>query len=490
MVKKRMSIDDMVPLIIIGIFILYIVYTVIAKRDYIIKNWQKERCSPHVMLFAPLFGKPLSANFDYCVLTPMKIIYEIYIYPIVYIIELFIQMLGNIAKNMNNMRRNTNNTRGAFTDIIGGTAKTMSNISAVLQYYKAKLGELMKQKMAFISIIAMFAKAVGVTLWTLVNGPLPQMVSFLKDWWIVFLIVMVLCMLCLFFWVFPTGWLWFCPLCVLCFSGNTKIQMNDDTYKCIRDLKIGENIKRGGKILSTFKIYVGDKKCPMYNYNGTIVSGSHIVYENNKPIRVGDSKLSLEICYKEDYIYCLNTENHYILDNNNNIFSDFHECSDPKHNLFANYEMINTLNRGKQLDYSPYNIFHLYQWGISDDTYIKLNNGKWRQCKNIKIGDKLWGNNKVYGIVNHNIDNMKFYKYKNTIISGSQIIFENDKWIRANESKKFKPYIKKTINEAISLFTENHMFVMSNNIISRDYIEIDEDHPIFDKIHNLNLTSI
>ena len=241
MVKKRMSIDDMVPLIIIGIFILYIVYTVIAKRDYIIKNWQKERCSPHVMLFAPLFGKPLSANFDYCVLTPMKIIYEIYIYPIVYIIELFIQMLGNIAKNMNNMRRNTNNTRGAFTDIIGGTAKTMSNISAVLQYYKAKLGELMKQKMAFISIIAMFAKAVGVTLWTLVNGPLPQMVSFLKDWWIVFLIVMVLCMLCLFFWVFPTGWLWFCPLCVLCFSGNTKIQMNDEN----KNILVRTNLDNG-----------------------------------------------------------------------------------------------------------------------------------------------------------------------------------------------------------------------------------------------------
>lgn len=488
--KKRMSIDDMVPLIIIGIFVLYIIYTIIAKRDYVIKNWQKERCSPHVMLFAPFFDKSIGPNFEYCVLTPMKIIYEIYIYPIVYIIELFIQMLGNIAKNMNNLRRNTNNTRGAFTDIIGGTAKTMSNISAVLQYYKAKLNELMKQKMAFISIVAMFAKAVGVTLWVLINGPLPQMVSFLQDWWVVFLIVMVLCMLCLFFFPFFTGWLWFCPLCVLCFSPDTQIIMNNGKIKKIRDINIGENVKDGGKVISKFKIYIGDKKCPMYEYNGTIVSGSHIVYENGKPIRIEDSDKSIEINYNMDYIYCLNTENHKIIDINGNIFSDFHESD----NIYANYEIVNTLNRNRDINYSPYNIFHLYQWGINDNTYIKMNNGKWKMAKNINIGDKLWKNNKVYGIVNHDCNHMKFYKgigdKRGSIISGSQIIYEDDKWIRVNMSKKYKPCIIDRDNKALSIFTENHTFVIWGNTICRDYIEVEEDHPVFNTIHDLNLQNL
>ena len=489
---KRMSIDDMVPLIIIGILVLYVIYTIVLKRDYIIKNWQKERCSPHVMLFAPIFGKPMGPNFEYCVLTPMKIIYEIYIYPIVYIIELFIKMLGNIAQNMNNLRRNTNNTRGAFTDIIGGTAKTMSNISAVLQYYKAKLGELMKQKMAFISIIAMFAKAVGITLWVLINGPLPQMVAFLQDWWVVFLIVMVLCMLCLFFFAFPTGWLWFCPLCVLCFHKDTEIIMDDDSKKKISEIKIGEKVKDGGNVISTFKIYVGDKKCPMYNYNDTIVSGSHIVYENGKPIRVVDSDKSIEIKFNEDYIYCLNTENHKIIDINGNIFSDFHESDNLKNNLFANYEMIRTLNRNREINYSPYNIFHLYQWGISEMTYIKMNNGKWKMAKNIKIGDKLWKDNKVYGKVNHDGKYMKFYKgiggKRGSIVSGSQIIFENNEWVRANSSTNYKPITDKS--NSISIFTENHTFVIWGNTICRDYIEIDEDHPVFNTIHSLNLQGI
>ena len=75
--NKKMTIDDMVPLIAIGIFISYIVYSVVINREYVIKNWQKERCSPHIMILAPLYGKPLAPNVEYCVFTPMKIIYEI-----------------------------------------------------------------------------------------------------------------------------------------------------------------------------------------------------------------------------------------------------------------------------------------------------------------------------------------------------------------------------------------------------------------------------
>ena len=67
----------------------------------------------------------------------------------------------------------------------------MSDIGAVLQYYKSKLNVLLKQKMAFISIVAMFAKSIGITLWVLINGPLPQMIAFLQDWWIVFIIIMI-----------------------------------------------------------------------------------------------------------------------------------------------------------------------------------------------------------------------------------------------------------------------------------------------------------
>lgn len=485
---KKMSVDDMVPLIAIGIFVLYTIYNVVARRQKVIDNWKKERCSPPVMLLAPLYGKPLAPNLEYCVLTPMKIIYEIYIYPIVYIIELFIKMLENIAKNMQNMRRNTNNTRGAFTDIIGGTAKTMSNISAILQYYQSKLTELLKQKMAFISIIGMFVKAVGVTLWVAINGPIPQMVSFLQNWWPLFIVIMIICILCIYFFWTPT-YIYFCPICLLCFSKDTDILMPDGSYMSISKLKIGNTIKYGGKVISTFRINVTGKDTVMYNYNGTIVTGSHIVYEDNKPIRVHLSKLAKKIDYTQDYIYCINTEKHLLADKYGNLFSDFHECGDTKTNLMANYEIIRSLNGDNKFKYSPYNIFHTYQWGMSYNTPIKLDDGKYRPLNMIKIGDILDGGNKVYGIVKHHRYNIKSYHYKGIILSGSQIIMEDGIWIRVNESKRFRPYHKRQ-KYYISLLTENHTINVKGGLILRDYIELDEEHPVFDTIHNLNLNSI
>ena len=401
-------------------------------------------------------------------------------------------MLANIAINLNNMRKNTNNTRGAFTDIIGGVAKTMSDISAIIQYYKAKLNILLKQKMAFISIVAMFAKAIGVTLWVLINGPLPQMIAFLKDWWIVFIIIMVICIICLMF--LPLGLLpgpqwWFCPICLLCFSPNTLIKMKNNTLQPIYKLKIGDKIKKGGTVISTIKIYIKNRTLQMYNYNNTIVTGSHIVYENNQPIRVSDSKLAKKVDYKEDYIYCINTSRHMMIDNFNNIFSDFHECDNAKYNFRSNYEMIKALNHNLPFNYSPNNILHLYQWGLSYNTPIKMNNNKYKSLDCIKIGDTLYNNNKVYGIVLHYNKDIIPYQYNNIILSGSQIIYEDNEWKRCNQSNKFKINNNKP-DYYISLFTHNHTFHTKYDIIVRDYIEIDENHRVFDTIHNLNLTSI
>ena len=120
--------------------------------------------------------------------------------------------------------------------------------------------------------------------------------------------------------------------------------MNDNTLKSIKNIKIGDNLFKGGKVISTFKIYIKDKKVQMDDYNGTIVTGSHIVYENKKPIRVANSKKSKKVVYNEDYIYCINTENHILIDQFNNIFSDFHESDDAKSNFKANYEMGKALN--------------------------------------------------------------------------------------------------------------------------------------------------
>ena len=42
----------------------------------------------------------------------------------------------------------------------------------------------------------------------------------------------------------------------------------------------------------------------MYDFNGIIVSGDHIIYENNKPIRVCESKISKPVYYNKNKLIC------------------------------------------------------------------------------------------------------------------------------------------------------------------------------------------
>ena len=121
------------------------------------------------------------------------------------------------------------------------------------------------------------------------------------------------------------------------------------------------------------------------------------------------------------------------------------------------------------------------------DTYVKMNNGKYKKIKNINIGDKLYGDNIVYGKVIHNPDNIIPYKWDKNVLSGSQVIWEKDQWIRCNQSEKYKRVDEKPI-QFVSLFTKNHTIVLYKCII-RDYIEVEEDDTVFDKIHNINLMS-
>ena len=56
--------------------------------------------------------------------------------------------------------------------------------------------------------------------------------------------------------------------------------------------------------------------------------------------------------------------------------------------------------------------------------------------------------------------------------------------------KKYKPSVDDRDDKALSIFTENHTFVIWGNTICRDYIEVEEDHPVFNTIHDLNLRNL
>ena len=108
-----------------------------------------------------------------------------------------------------------------------------------------------------------------------------------------------------------------------CFLPNTKVTMSDNTTKNIIDINLNDNISIGGRVFAHAKFLITD----LYDYKGVKVSGSHMVNEDNKWLRVEESNLAKSLGNKEHTVYTLGTDNRRILINNI-LFTDYFEVDE------------------------------------------------------------------------------------------------------------------------------------------------------------------
>ena len=99
--------------------------------------------------------------------------------------------------------------------------------------------------------------------------------------------------------------------------------MSNGTTKNIIDINLNDNIAIGGRVFAHAKFLITD----LYNYKGIKVSGSHMVNEDNKWLRVEESKLAKSLGNKEHTVYTLGTDNRRILINNI-LFTDYFEVDE------------------------------------------------------------------------------------------------------------------------------------------------------------------
>lgn len=108
-----------------------------------------------------------------------------------------------------------------------------------------------------------------------------------------------------------------------CFLPDTLVTMSNGSTKKIIDINLKDNIAIGGRVFATGQFLVNN----LYNYKGVKVSGSHLVNENNKWLRVEDSKIATPLGNDEHIVYTLGTDNRRILINNI-LFTDYFEVED------------------------------------------------------------------------------------------------------------------------------------------------------------------
>jgi hypothetical protein len=108
-----------------------------------------------------------------------------------------------------------------------------------------------------------------------------------------------------------------------CFLKGTQVTMADGSTKAIEQVDLGDNVAKGGKVFATGKFLVDN----LHDYKGIKVSGSHMVYEDNKWVRVKDSKHGKSLGDDEHIVYVFGAENRRILINDI-LFTDYFEVKE------------------------------------------------------------------------------------------------------------------------------------------------------------------
>lgn len=498
-----------IKIVIVLLLFLLIFYTIFYNRFkvYIRQNWKKYKNNPFFLPLAGLF-KPEGDNRNFIEYTNYnfnswfwklsKHFFSFLIKPIQYILNIITKIISSFQNTLDTFRYQAKIIRKMFADIVLSTAEKMSNSYSAVKFYQAKLNDSISRQKAIFQIIVYFTQAVLMTITGLINGPIISLVYFFPIFGVALLIIIAICIVCGLGIPF-VSWV-ACPICALCFTEKTPIKLLSGKEKCIKHIRIGDILKKNNKVLSKLVFDIEYKNCDLYNYNGIIVTGSHLVIEDNIPIRIKNSRLSKKIYHNYKKLYCLITSKHNIYINDI-LFADFHECSDKiinQTNMLYMLDFINntktsyktTIKKIKNMNnnnnYIPY-----YQWGFAGDVEVSMSDKK-ISIKDIQLGDILINNNIVYGVIVHSTENIDLYtiNINNTpiILSGTQIILWNNEWKRVYTIDSAVQVSKNTIPYIYNIITNNHTFYI-DNLLVRDYLEINEDSVVFDNIHLFNRLS-
>ena len=478
-----------------------VTYTKIMQKTDIIKsNWVQERCNPTVIPFAGFINKPdnksitefTAENFNFCTQSILTNITGYAVSPFNYMLSGLAKVFNELIEAVNNIRKMTSKLRNSVSIIAENVMSRILNIIApLLEFFIAFIDSMNKTQgimtaglyttlgayltlqtligsIVEIVIKIMVALAVVIAVLAVFPPSWPLATSFAA----VFSIYVAVCAIVLTFMKQALGMKNLPGLPKLkkvCFDKDTEIQMLDGSKKKIIDIQVGDILKDNNVVTAKMKLNADGVQ--MYNINGVIVSGSHLIKYNNsnKWTTVENySKKQVEY-YLEPFIYCLNTTNK-IIEINETTFSDWDEAVENELERILKCEYVNNdiEKIHKELD-----------GGFAGDTLIELFNGKKKPIKEIQVNDILKYGEKVYGTVEINCKDLELFENiylgnsTNKVIGGPNniIYLEDYGFISTLNYSSFSNKLEKNINNNSKLYhilTSPSTFSI-NGVIIKDY---------------------
>ncbi len=378
-----------------------------ANFEEVIKNWSRYRCNPAFMPFANLAGYDAAENFQFCLNSAFGEKAKQLFAPIFALIGNFVQILKLIVDVAMGLRQMFSNF---FLSMNGFMRNVRDRIQALM--FQVRLSFLKMQNLmgrvyaTMFSVVFMGMSAITAGL----NLSENSLVSFILN----------------------NG----------CFAPETGILLQSGETKPISDIQIGDILKGNKQVLSTF-LFDGSQ-IPMVKIQETIVSSEHMILgPKNTWIAAKDHPDAVP--YPSlPRIYCLNVEGNMFELSNGLIVRDYDESESPLVIQEAQTIASESLNSETNLSFvSDYSL------GISPHTEILLNDQTWVPIQSIQLGDCLYGNNRVTGLVQEHCSVTGIWQ--DIECSAAQLVHVEHSWKRLADITETKP----TDTILVQLITQN-----------------------------------
>ena len=417
-------------IITIIVILAFLFSRIMLSKEEIASDWKNQRCKPQNIPFAGYISKPTdktafeytNENFQYCIQDILLNITEKSLQPFNFMVNSLTSIFSRIGEAIQKIRELLASIRNNIKKIVQDIMNRTLNILIPLQTMLISLADAFNKSQGILTAGLYTALGTYYTLQALMGAILELIIKMLIAlvilivglWLVPFTQPMAATMSAVFLSIsIPLAIIAIFMKKVLhvgsskipklrCFDENTIFTLNNGEKIKIKNLKLGDKLSDDSSIISLIKVTSKDLK--MYNLNGIIVSESHIVKYNNKWIMVKEHPNSIQLeKYEEPYLYCINTDRK-VFELNEILYTDWDEVYDE------------TLIK--------YNKLKIKQTGFKKSSKIKMNNGIEKNISDISIGDILFGENIVYGIVELQ-DLEKKNKLFNLLISGKYFIVDN-----------------------------------------------------------------
>ena len=395
--------DSKWPFMLITFGLIFVLGLTIAglEKNGVMNNWDSRRCELPVTV-AAMFFKPDSDprtgsdfakdNFNFCMKSYIDKFMNILMSPINALFGKHAGLAGSAIDIVNTVRKIASSMYAAFSTYIDKFYKQFSSsiyeISRIIQYLR------MAFRRANAVVMSMLYSGISIF-----RGLL-NTIQFIVKVILIICGIMLAIMFILIFILFP-----FIPMILavlgaiistilalsmvvggsvaneamndksgFCFSESTQIIVKEKgkyVSKSVKDIKMGDELGYNGGIITAI-IEMSGKNVQLYNINGIIVSGSHLVLGTDSLWKsVSVDERAKKIDGNSSILYCFNTTSHNIpaISPKNNdciMFRDWEEFNDNDSlgQYMWNYNILKMLNNNAN--------YNIWKKGLKLDTEIPL----------------------------------------------------------------------------------------------------------------------